>query len=303
MYKKILVLLALLLIATTVFAECETTPDKINRFDIEYSLIDETKANALLTMVVEYPENCILNDIDKNSLDQGEEYVVAEVDCPTGFIDPLTAGLGYFPEGLICTTTTIQDMEHLRMTFRGIMQIPAQETGVKTIYFGGTQFTNALPTDSSIKFIIPQTLTFVDNFPVTLEKTSTAINWSPFPKQKIQLSFTPIKETKVIVDPYKPLMDNLIMIMVIIAGIVVLISLIVLFRKPKNIIIQKQAEAPKENKREQAKTLREKIANLEKMYMQGKIDETTYRRLIEQYNLQLNDIIIEIKKEEAKIAS
>lgn len=302
MYKKLLGVLFLLILTTSVFSACETTPDKIKRFNIEYTILNEKEANVSLTMVAEYnQEECIFNQIDQNTLKPGENYVTMNIECPVEFLDPVKTELGHFPDGLICTTTTIQDQNHIRMNFQGKISIPEQENKAKTIIFGGTDFTNNLPTDSSIKITIPPTIEFIDNYPKTGDKTTTIINWAPFPKQEIKLTFK-VKETekdKLDVS----IIDQFSFIIIVIAVIVVIISLIVLFRKPKNIIIQKTENTPKENKRETAKALKEKIMNLEKMYLQGKIDETTYRRLIEQYNLQLNDLIIEIKKEEAKIAS
>jgi len=51
----------------------------------------------------------------------------------------------------------------------------------------------------------------------------------------------------------------------------------------------------KEDKVSRAHLLKAKMKNLETAYMKGTVDEVTYRRLMEQYQLQLNELRTEIK--------
>jgi uncharacterized membrane protein len=312
MYKKFLTLLVLLLIATSVFSECETTPDKINRFEANYSIVDEKNADVSIVLVAEFSEKCIIERIKQSmdlNLDEFEIVSVSpeQITCPTEFLkDRVDRELGDFEEGLTCTATFAQDKNHIRMSFVGTMKIPTQDSGVKTITLLGSEFTNSLPRDSSITITIPSTFTFIEHYPRNGQKTLTKVLWSPTPREQLKLSFSRIEKEVVpqtnnnLIEEF---MNNIYIIVGIIAVMIIIMALILLKRPAKHVIIQKQAEAPKENKREAAKLLKEKIGNLERMYLQGKIDETTYRRLIEQYNMQLNDLITEIKREEAKVAS
>jgi len=312
MYKKFLTLLILALITTSALAECETTPDKINRFEANYTIIDEKTADVSIIMVAEFSEKCIIERIKQSmdvNLDEFEIISVAEnqITCPTEFLkDRVNRELGDYEEALTCNATFAQDKNHIRMSFMGTMKIPLQDSGVKTINLLGSTFTNALPTDSSITLTIPTGYSIISHYPTIGQKSLTKVIWSPLPKEEIKFSFSK-KESVVVPETnnnvVQELMNNVYIIVGIIAALIIIMALIVLKRPSKNVIIQKTESAPKENKREEAKLLKEKIANVEKMYLQGKIDETTYRRLIEQYNLQLNDLITEIKREEAKIAS
>lgn len=312
MYKNLLTIFFLTLLALSVIAECETTPDKINRFEANYTIIDEKTADVSIVMVAEFSEKCIIERIKQSmdvNLDEFEIVSVSpnQITCPTEFLkDRVNRELGDYEEALTCTATFAQDKNHIRMNFLGTMKIPTQDSGVKTINLLGTSFTNSLPTDSSITITIPSGYSIISHYPTIGQKSLTKVIWAPLPKEEIKFSFskkesTPVPETNNNV--VQEFMQSVYWIVAIIAILIIIMALIVLKRPAKNVIIQKAAEAPKENKREAAKLLKEKITNLEKMYLQGKIDETTYRRLIEQYNLQLNDLITEIKREEAKIAS
>jgi uncharacterized membrane protein len=217
----------------------------------------------------------------------------------------LNRELGDYEEALTCTATFAQDKNHIRMSFLGTMKIPTQDSGVKTINLLGTSFTNSLPTDSSITVTIPSGYSIISHYPTNGQKSLTKVIWSPLPKEEIKFSFSK-KENTVVTETnnniVQEFMQNIYLIVAIIAVLIIIMALIVL-KRPKSVIIQKTPDQPKVNKREQAKLIKEKIMNVEKMYLQGKIDETTYRRLVEQYNLQLNDLITEIKREEAKVAS
>lgn len=46
----------------------------------------------------------------------------------------------------------------------------------------------------------------------------------------------------------------------------------------------------------QMKLLKKKINSLEKSYLKGQMDEITYRRLMEQYQMQLNELKVELSK-------
>jgi len=296
----------------SVIAECETTPDKINRFEANYTIVDEKTVDVSIIIVAEFSEKCIIERIKQSmdvNLDEFEIVSISpdQITCPTEFLkDKVNRELGDYEEALTCNATFAQDKNHIRMSFVGVMKIPTQDSSVKTINLLGSTFTNALPTDSSITITIPSGYSIIDHYPRTGQKSLTKVIWSPLPKEEIKFSFSK-NEKEVIPEAnnnvVQELMNNVYIIVGIIAVLIIIMALIVLKRPSKNVIIQKQAEAPKENKREAAKLLKEKIANLEKMYLQGKIDETTYRRLIETYNLQLNDLITEIKREEAKVAS
>jgi len=200
MYKKFLTLLVLLLIATSVFSECETTPDKINRFEANYSIVDEKNADVSIVLVAEFSEKCIIERIKQSmdlNLDEFEIVSVSpeQITCPTEFLkDRVDRELGDFEEGLTCTATFAQDKNHIRMSFVGTMKIPTQDSGVKTINLLGSSFTNSLPRNSSITITIPSTFTFIDHYPRNGQKTLTKVLWSPTPREQLKLSFSRIEK-------------------------------------------------------------------------------------------------------------
>jgi hypothetical protein len=87
MYKNLLTIFFLTLIALSAFAECETTPDKINRFEANYTIIDEKTADVSIIMVAEFSEKCIIDRIKQSmdvNLDEFEIVSVSpdQITCP-----------------------------------------------------------------------------------------------------------------------------------------------------------------------------------------------------------------------------
>ena len=88
-----------------------------------------------------------------------------QITCPVEFLkDRVGRELGDYESALTCTATFAQDKNHIRMNFVGTMKIPTQESSVKTINLLGSDFTNSLPTDSSITITVPTDYSIISHY-------------------------------------------------------------------------------------------------------------------------------------------
>lgn len=309
--KKIFLLFLILLLTSFSFADCQTTPDKITRFDITYDFIDETKADVSIIIVANYSEACLIEKLkDSINVDLNEfeiiEITSQDVSCPKEFLtDYVTTELGDFTDPLTCTATFTNDKNSIRMTFVGSIAAVAREapSSQRLIKFGGSEFTSSLPNDSSLTINIPQKFVFSNHSPKTGQKTTNKIVWAPFPKEEVNFDFY-LEETILAVNQDE-LMEQLPIIVIGGIGVILVLFFIILIaiRKPRTpkINIEKNQEKSDKNLESEAKKIKEKMLALEKAYLKGSVDENTYRRLIEQYQYQLNDIRVELKQKKNPI--
>ncbi|MDD3160246.1 MAG: hypothetical protein PHQ98_04715 [Candidatus ainarchaeum sp.] len=103
--------------------------------------------------------------------------------------------------------------------------------------------------------------------------------------------------------------DNFLIIALFLLVIIVIVVFLIMFllnSKSQKIVVEKhilsqeeqkpvQEENVEEKLRNQAKEIKSKIVSIEQSFMKQQVDETTYRRLNEQYQLELNDIRVKLK--------
>ncbi len=309
--RKIFLLFLILLLTSFAFADCQTTPDKITRFDATYTFTDEKKADVLIVVNANYSEACLIEKLkDSINVDLNEfeiiEITSQDVSCPKEFLtNYVNRELGDFTNSLTCTATFTTDKNSIRMNFVGNIQVVGRETQISTreIKLGGSEFTSSLPSDSSLTINIPQRYVFSDTSLITGQKTNTKIVWAPFPKEEVNFDFY-LEETLLAVNQDE-LLESLPIIIIGGIGVALLLFFIILIsiRKPKtpNLNIEKTPEKTVNNLEEEGKKIRQKMLELEKSYLKGGLDENTYRRLMEQYQYQLNDIRVELKQKKNPI--
>ncbi len=303
--NKIIILILLLLISSFVFAECETSVENIKRFDATYHILENGSSEASFVVVAHFPERCLIEryKFDLN-LDEHEEITIQipyqDFVCPKEFIlNNVGTEFGNFPEGLDCSASFTTDRNTIRMDYRGTSSFLGKIENDKVIVsLGNSPFTINLTRDSSLTIFIPSTTTYLNHFPRNASMSANRLYFAPFPKEEVYFEYFNINANQA---------ETISLLPIILIGVGVLAIIIFLFGliaivKPKEKevitkVVEKKDEVNSDEKLlNDAKKLKEKMKSLEQAYLKGSVDQTTYRRLMEQYQYQLNDIRVELKQ-------
>ncbi len=305
MARKLVLAVLLLFLTASVFALCETTPDKIKRIDLSYNILSDGSADATFVLLVDYSESCLIeqfkDSIDRN-LDSNFQIVEISSDqvyCPKEFIlNNVKTELGNFPDGLNCISTFGNDKNTVRMNLTGKATSFAKKVDLNgesayELTLGGTGFMASLPNDSSLVIQLPNNAYFVNHSPLEgSTKQPTKLTWAPVPSEKVLVNYAQ-EGSILIAQPIVQQKDDtnyLLILMMVILVLFVLVIINVRSKRASIPIAEQSLEA-------QLKDVKDKIKNLEQMYMKRMIDETTYRHLNEQYQVQLNEVVVKIKKQ------
>jgi hypothetical protein len=299
--RNIFLLTLFIFLLTFSFADCEINFDKVERMDLSYTLLPLGDADMTLVMVVDYSKECLINRFIQNSGQDLNDFKIEisspELECPSEFLENyVDKELGNFSSPLTCITTFILDETKIRMNFTGTaINLVKKQDDKFILNIGGGFFFSNLPSDSSITINVPSGAKIVNYFPKSGEKITSKIYWSPAPAEIIQVEYI-LSDLNNSVSIEKVFQDNLIIIIGVFVGLIVLIMLILarILRVPTPESIKNE---PNKNVVDEIMVVKQKIQALEKSYMKGQMDETTYRRLMEQYQLQLNDLRIGLKKQ------
>lgn len=298
--NKIILVLFVVLTFSVVFAGCETTLDKLERMDISYTVLPNGNADMTVVLVANYSKDCLLQRFiegtDQN-LDTVEVTITStELECPSEFLeDYIDTELGNFDAPLTCATTFVGDDNHIRMNFTGTaIQFAKKSNNKHSISMGGGYFFSNAPDDSSVTINVPAGATIANHLPKGGEKTEARLYWYPAPAQMIQVEYAlDVPES---INVTENDLQSMVPIMVgafIGAIVLVLLVLAKIMRAPTPVSVSK---APKKDIESEGKELKAKMKSLENAYLKGSVDETTYRRLMEQYQLQMNDLRVQLKK-------
>jgi hypothetical protein len=289
------ILVLLTLFTSIVFATCEIPSAAVKKTSITYK-INESTVDLTMLIWVDYSlelEKCIISE---SNPDVNTEQVLLLKDttfeCPKYLYDKFKQ-TGDFSE-TNCLGSFIGEKNLFKFGFVGtekeIIQINDSNITTK---FGGSNLEYFIPLEreaSFISIILPENAKQVTISPKNITQSKDKIvpyqqygvvSYEPIPEQPIIISYTLIQDQTSII-----LITGLILLVIVIT-----VASIWTIRK---LTIQKI------DKKARITEIKEKIKNLEQAYMMRKIDETTYRRLFEQYQLQLNEAITDVKKEEVK---
>lgn len=297
--KSFFVLFILILVSQMVFASCGTTLDKLERMDLSYTILPSGDADMTLVLVADYSKECLIQRFIENSDQNLEDFEIeitsSELECPYEFVENhVDKELGNFSSPLVCTTTFVGDGTRIRMNFTGTaIQLAKQSEGKYLVSLGGGIFFANSPNDSSITINIPANATLTNHLPRSGEKTEARIYWYPAPKEVVQLEYTLPMSSSL---EENNLQEMLPIIIGVFVGLIILVMLILakMLKAPTPV---NEVKTQKRDFELEATTLKQKMKALENSYMKGQIDETTYRRLMEQYQLQMNDLRVELKKQ------
>lgn len=296
--KKFFILFILIVFSQMVFATCGTTLDKIERMDLSYNILPSGDADMTLVLVANYSKECLIQRFIENSDQNLEGFEIeitsSELECPYEFVQNyVDKELGNFSSPLVCTTTFVGDGTRIRMNFTGTaIKLAKQNEGKYSVSVGGGIFFANSPNDSSITINIPANATLTNHLPRSGEKTEARIYWYPAPKEIVQLEYTLPMGSSL---EENNLQEMLPIIIGVFVGLIILVMLI-LARMLRPEPVQSKKIIPRDLNSE-AEALKQKMKSLENSYMKGQMDETTYRRLMEQYQLQMNDLRVELRKQ------
>ncbi len=308
--NKIILAIFLVLTFSVVFADCETTLDKLERMDISYTVLPNGNADMTVVLVANYSKDCLLQRFiegtDQN-LDTVEVTITStELECPSEFLeDYVDTEIGNFDAPLTCATTFVGDDNHIRMNFTGTaIQFAKLYDSNRSINMGGGIFFVNAPADSSLTINIPANAMIADHRPRSGEKTTARIYWYPLPSDAVYVRY--VLESDLVEEVESPfegtpleeitkVLSMEVLMLIILAGMIVLIVGFGIASSRRKVKIELEKKSPKDLETD-AQDLKKKMQSLESAYMKGSIEETTYRRLMEQYQLQLNDLRVQLKK-------
>jgi len=297
--KRLFVLLALLLALSAAFAaDCATTLDRLERADLSYNVLESGDADATFVLVANYPKECLiqrfLESTDQNLEGFEIEISSSELDCPYEFIEDYVGNeLGDFGEALVCATSFAGDENTIRMNFTGTAAQFAQRTGNQfSVSMGGGYFFANAPADSSLTIDLPAEAAVKNHLPRSGEKTGERIYWSPLPAEAVKIDYElDAPAANGFSGDYGQMLPIIVGVLAAIAFLIVAFGILSLKRKGK------APQEPKQNLEDDVKMLKEKMRSLEQSYLKGQMEPTTYQRLMEQYQLQLNEIRVQMKKQ------
>jgi len=285
--KKIIILLIILLTATTVNAVC-LNQDDVTRFDLRFEIRNDSLADVYL----EIDAPVLISQLSECGINEsvGSDTVIVGTSCSSflkTFQDAMFVGMGFFTQGggectfdykeglLTIKSRALTDMvltnlgnNNYEVTFRewNFIESANEENLINKL-------TIVMPAGAQLSSFYPM------NDPVGVPNYETGeIVWEPIPMVKPSVKYNVAG------------VGNEIFIVIGLVIAVIIVGGIIVFKKNKK-------SGVKEDKVSRAHLLKAKMKNLETAYMKGTVDEVTYRRLMEQYQLQLNELRTEIKQE------
>ena len=262
----------------TSIEECGVDTAEAEGFDLTFSIRDDALADVTLELIVPYSEACLaLGGIESASY--------SAFKCPSAIEstqDAMFRGMGFFTlEGGSCNASYSGGKIYLDIRTVTDMIVTPLGAGNSEVTFRDWQFVES-EAASSLKVIIPEGTRLTSYYPRTEPEAQPnyelgEVFWPSIPMERPSIKYQTIGTDWALI-------GGMIVAFVVIVGVVGL----VFFIKKKN-----------DAKVTQAKFIKLKMQKLEQKYMLGQMDETTYRRLMEQYQMQLNEIESELSKKKA----
>jgi hypothetical protein len=158
-----------------------------------------------------------------------------------------------------------------------------------SIFFQPNEFTKNFGKNSSLVFIFPEgsTINLISTQRANFSAPSV-INLSPFPTEQIGITYSPY-------DLQKDVFNRVLPILVLVSVLFLFITLLSIYFMRVSIVNSEKGDL-----NEKINEIKSKLKRLENDYMLRKLDETTFRRLFEQYHVQLTDLESEMSKLDPK---
>ena len=259
------------------FSACEIDSTKSQTFDVIFVMNDSFSADAYLKITLPYTEECLLSQgVAKESF--------AAFDCSENIAyikDAFFKGVGLLSTpGGSCTASFSEGT--LSMGFKTPIEMQTVMVGENSyeMSFKEWRFVQD-ESASSLLIIVPPGAQITSYYPMTspipsVDYARGRVSWEPIPMMKPTIKYSLVSYMWIV---------WLLCIVVIFAAAAV--AYLYLRTRKERAVIGK------------IRVLKTKMAVLEQDFLRRKMDETTYRRLMEAYQLQLNDL----KAEHAKMKS
>lgn len=293
--RLFILFLFILFISLNSYAICAINPVDAKSFNANYFVNDFGVVSGIFEFTFDYSRDCMIDySVDRlniiNQTGVSELEMIIEIQnndfsCPTNFKEMFYKNLSEDFLNLHCFAAFNKEDELFLVLF-GEVSIEKDKSENLTLFFGGWDFLEFIE-KSSFKITRVGYSRFLD-FSNKEEAIliGNTIYFLSAPKEKVVVAI----ELFNIEEEFNSKLFPIIFIVFFLVLFSVVFSLFFVWKKmPK-----------KSDKKEELNRIRLKLKNLESSFMKGQIDENTYRRLAEQYNLQVNDLISDLKKMDEK---
>ncbi len=275
--KKIVFLVFLaLLVLPFALADCSFSTKDAKEFHLFFNVRSDFISDVEMRFVVPFSQSCLQElGVATNPFECSEALLPANDGFfrSLGFFSNKSTCFGTYSDGALAIDFTTQTDMLANQLANNNVEITFREWAV-------TDSNDESSLKNTLTIKVPQGAKLTAFYPMSDPKgvadyANGVVVWDPIPSsaKKPSVKFS--------------LQDNSWMFFV---GIVVLLIIIggigffLMKRQKSNAII------------DQIKALKAKTLILEQDFMKGKMDETTYRRLMEQYQLQMNDLKAQLSK-------
>jgi hypothetical protein len=269
--------------------DCIINTANAESFDLVFDIQDDFTSNIEVSLSIPYSEACIeLKNILK------ENY--SDINCNDAILvtqDALLESIGLFTYGdRGCSASFASDKLKLVFQTKTDMLVHPLLGGSSEITFHEWDMleTNAA---SSLTIRLPDSAELTSFYPRSDPKgiadfDKKEIYWSPIPsKEKMpSIKYSGVKTG-----------DDVELSQTLIYGLIILVTIIAIVAVAGVMFVK---NSKKNAKRNELKLLVKKMKQIEHNYLLGKIDETTYRRLMEQYHMQRNDLEVQLFSQKPK---
>jgi hypothetical protein len=288
----------LLFVLNSVFAACTIDSSKIDFSQVTFSLKDDSTADVAMIFGLNYGKECLLSEfvnVDVNSSSSGKvsvgtlDIVSDEVPCPAKFQEIVLKSFPGLSSGVNCYGNYLADKNYLQLSFYGTTTKLSSSVDKNYVFaLSPNEFYSRFGKNSSLTIILPSNSdTYGFSPKITNFMTPSIINWAPFPQEKITVNYSPF-------DYQKETFEKLVPVLALISIIFIFITATSIYFMKSIILSSEKVDAI-----EKVNQIRDKLKLLEASYLRRQIDETTYRRLNEQYQMQLNETAL-LSKEKTK---
>ena len=291
-----LVLLVLLFLLVNAFAvSCNFDVNSVKYAGVTFLLKEDSSTETIMVFGIEYSKDCLLSEFVNvdvstnagNNVSIGTMDIVSdEVPCPAKFQELVLKSFNGFSSGINCYGQFFSDRNYLQMNFFGVSSKLSTSVDKNFLFaISPNEFTNSFGKNSSLTLAFPQGSTVYSFTPQkTNFSTPSVVNWVPFPSEQISVNYKPF-------DFQKEAFNNILPILIFVSVIFILITGASIYFMRGMVSAGEKADYE-----ERIAEVTGKLKRLEHEYMMRKLDETTFRRLFEQYHIQLTDLESEMSK-------
>ncbi|MFA5125862.1 MAG: hypothetical protein WC462_02570 [archaeon] len=269
--RWIVFLVCLMFSLQTVFSACEIDALNASHFDLNFNIKSDGLADVSVLLEVPYSQECF------NFLGVSSD----SFDCPTAMLvvqDSLFQNLGFFSNEGSCKGSYADNSLKMNFFATTDMIVNQLQNNTVEVTFRQWNLVDAKQEDllnNSLTIIVPSGTRLVSFYPLSdpyaeADFDKGIVVWDPIPGSSKKPSVRYSTESNFV--------------------FVVLIALAVIIVFGAGIIYLFFIKSGEHKIVSEIKLLKMKMSILEQDYLKGKMDETTYRRLMEQYQIQLNDL-------------